>query len=98
MQAVYQGCFIPQRLKYNHIPGPTPTWLLGHTHIVMKKYNMLLFRAFKAWSDQYGPVFKWFWGPQPVITVCGKQRFGHHLPCSTLRTLGQLLSLQRGLS
>jgi hypothetical protein len=40
----------------------------------MKKYDMLLFYAFRDWKAKYGKVFKWFWGPQCVITISGACR------------------------
>lgn len=46
-------------------------WLFGNTLEVIG-HKLFLFDAFETWATKYGPVFRWFWGPQPVITVRGK--------------------------
>ena len=71
IQVAWQGFYVYDRIKYRHIPGPAPSWLAGHIPIIMKKYDMLLFYAFRDWKAKYGRVFKWFWGPQCVITISG---------------------------
>lgn len=43
---------------------------MGNT-LEVYKHDLFLFKAWAAWAKTYGNVFKWFWGPQPVIAVRG---------------------------
>jgi hypothetical protein len=49
--------------------------VVGNTlEVAAQQY--FLFKAWEVWGQQYGKVFKWFWGPQPVVTVRGGCTFG----------------------
>lgn len=82
LQVIIQGFHPTARWKLRHVPGPSPLWVFGNT-LEVRHYDFLLFLAWDAWAKKYGKVFKWFWGPQPVITVRGKSRLvaaQHHHP------------------
>ncbi|WIA07921.1 hypothetical protein OEZ85_007399 [Tetradesmus obliquus] len=56
------------RWQLRHIPGPTPLPFVGNT-LEVYRHDLFLFKAWEKWAETYGDVFKWFWGPQPVICV-----------------------------
>ncbi|KAF8072353.1 D-xylose-proton symporter [Scenedesmus sp. PABB004] len=56
------------RWRLRHIPGPPPLPVCGNTLEVFQ-HGLFLFKAWEKWAETYGDVFKWFWGPQPVICV-----------------------------
>lgn len=70
MQIIVDGFHLAARWRLRHIPGPTPLWLVGNTlEVAAQQY--FLFKAWEVWGRKYGKVFKWFWGPQPVVAVRG---------------------------
>lgn len=66
---IADGFFPAARLKLRHIPGPSPWWLVGNTLEIAATHDYFLYKAWEVWGQKYGKVFKWFWGPQPVVTV-----------------------------
>jgi len=46
------GLRLPQRLRYWHIPGPTPAWLIGGVKTTMKMGQP---KAYQMWGEKYGP-------------------------------------------
>jgi hypothetical protein len=75
VQVVIDGFFPAARFRLRHIPGPAPWWLVGNT-LEIAAHDYFLFKAWEVWGGKYGKVFKWFWGPQPVVTIRGEQGGG----------------------
>lgn len=70
MQIIIDGFHPAARWRLRHIPGPPPLWVVGNTlEVAAQQY--FLFKAWEVWGRKYGKVFKWFWGPQPVVAVRG---------------------------
>ncbi|XP_068106957.1 cytochrome P450 2G1-like [Hyperolius riggenbachi] len=92
--------------KKNLPPGPTPLPLIGNLlHI---KSGSLVDSLMKLWK-QYGPVYTLYFGPHPVVVICGYEavkdalvhqgeEFGARGPLPTLEkfTKGYGLSLSNG--
>lgn len=54
------------RLKFRHIPGPTPSFPLGNLQTIRKKQ---IFRAYADWQAKFGDTFKVFFVRQPTLVT-----------------------------
>mmetsp|Transcript_28518 Transcript_28518/g.73237 ORF Transcript_28518/g.73237 Transcript_28518/m.73237 type:complete len:527 (+) Transcript_28518:1112-2692(+) len=60
------GLNLVQRWRFRHLPGPKPAWLLGNLKDVSKNGIQL---QRKLWHDEFGPIFVWWIGTVPGISI-----------------------------
>ena len=55
-----------RRWKFRHFPGPKPHWLIGSLPDLAAKG---MHQQRDAWQKEYGPIFVWWLGTSPVVTI-----------------------------
>ncbi len=64
---IWQGLNLVERFRYRHIPGPRPRFMLGNGLDIYLRFKFFIPQALGTWGAEYGPVFKWWLGLQPIV-------------------------------